>query len=167
MLSWMKLLPCTIFIFSLDYIFNIVKFPGCLIIYTRSRKWFYLNLKFFQKWICFAGFQEPPPKIMTPQVHYYIATFGRCVCVCVCVCVCSVARSCLTLCNPLDCSPLGSSVHGISPARILEWVAISYSRGSSWPRDQTCVSCISCIGRQSLYHWVTWEVYKYTYIPSF
>ena len=41
----------------------------------------------------------------------------------------------------------GSSVHGVSQARILEWVAISYSRGSSWSRDCPCISCISCIGR--------------------
>ena len=46
-----------------------------------------------------------------------------CVCVCVCVCV----QSCPTLCNPIDCSPLGSSVHEIFPARILEWVSASYS----------------------------------------
>ena len=46
------------------------------------------------------------------------------------------ALSCLTLCDPMDYSPPGSSVHGILRARILEWVAISFSRGSSWPRDQ-------------------------------
>ena len=50
------------------------------------------------------------------------------------------AQSCPTLCNPLDHSPLGCSVHGIFQARILEWVAISFSRGSSWPTDGTCVS---------------------------
>ena len=54
----------------------------------------------------------------------------------------------------MDYSLPGSSVHEISQARILEWVAISYSRGSSQPRDQTCVSCI---GRQILYHWATRE----------
>ena len=54
------------------------------------------------------------------------------------------AQSCPTLCYPVDCSPPGSSVHGISQARILEWVAISSSRGSSWPRDQTHDSCVSC-----------------------
>ena len=53
-----------------------------------------------------------------------------------------VAQSCPTLRDPLDCSPPGSSVHGILQARILEWVAISFSRGSSQPRDQTQVSCI-------------------------
>ena len=62
--------------------------------------------------------------------------------------MCLVAKSCPTLCNPMDYSPPGSSVHGIFQARILEWVAISFSRGSSWPRDQTCVSCIV---RQTLY----------------
>ena len=51
----------------------------------------------------------------------------------------------------------GSSVHGILQARILEWVAMPFSRGSSWPGDQTCVSYISCIGRQVLYHWTTWK----------
>ena len=61
----------------------------------------------------------------------------------------SVAKSCLTLCNPVDCSPSGSSVHGISQARILEWVAISCATGSSRSRDQTC---ISSIGRWILYH---------------
>ena len=57
--------------------------------------------------------------------------------------VCSVTKSCLTLCNPTDCSPPGTSVHGIFQARILEWVAISYSRGTSQPRDWTCVSCVA------------------------
>ena len=56
---------------------------------------------------------------------------------CVCVCVC--AQSCLTLCDPMDCGPPGSSVHGIYQARILEWVAFSFSKGSFQPRDQTCV----------------------------
>ena len=51
-------------------------------------------------------------------------------------------QSCPTLCNPMDCRPPGSSVHGISQARILEWVAISFSRGSSWPRDRTWISHI-------------------------
>ena len=49
-----------------------------------------------------------------------------------------VAHSCPALCDPMDCSPPGSSVPGIVQARILEWVAIPFSRGSSWPRDQTC-----------------------------
>ena len=65
-----------------------------------------------------------------------------------------VAQSCLTLWDPMDCSPPGSSVHGILQTRILEWAVIYFSRGSSRPRDQTH---ISCIGRQILYHRATWE----------
>ena len=52
-------------------------------------------------------------------------------------------QSCRTLCDPMDCSLPGSSVHGIFHARILEWVAISFSRGSSQPRNQTQVSCFA------------------------
>ena len=52
-----------------------------------------------------------------------------------------VAQSCLTLCGPVDCSLPGFSIHGILQARILEWVTISFSRGSSRPRDRTQVSC--------------------------
>ena len=73
------------------------------------------------------------------------AGLGECVC----------AQSCPTLCNHVDCSPRGSSVHGIFQARILEQVATSYSRGSSQPRDQTCIYFISCIGRQIFYHRAT------------
>ena len=62
-----------------------------------------------------------------------------CVCLCVCVCTCWVVSNSL---HPLHCILLSSSVHGILQARILEWVAISFSKGSFWPRDQTCVSCI-------------------------
>ena len=54
-----------------------------------------------------------------------------------------VAQSCPTLCDSMDCSPPGSSIHGILQARVLEWVAISFSRGSSRPRDQTQVSCVA------------------------
>ena len=54
-----------------------------------------------------------------------------------------VAQSCWTLCDPMDCSPPGASVHGILQARILDWVAISFCRGSSRPRDQTQVSGIA------------------------
>ena len=68
--------------------------------------------------------------IMAPQLFYtYVMKV-------------SVAQSCLTLCDHMDFKSPGSSVHGILQARILEWVAISFSRGSSWPRDQTWDSCI-------------------------
>ena len=73
-------------------------------------------------------------------------------------CCCSVVtRSYLTLCDPVDYNLPGSSVHGILQTRTLEWAAISFSRGSSHLRDQTCVSCISCTGRQILYPWATRE----------
>ena len=66
---------------------------------------------------------------------------------------CLVAKLCLT-CDPMDCSPPGSSVHGTSQARMLEWVAISIARGSFQPRDQTH---IFCTGRKILYRWATRE----------
>ena len=56
------------------------------------------------------------------------------------------------LCSSIDCSLPGFSVQGILQARILEWVAMPSSRGSSWPRDRTHVSYVSCIGRCILYH---------------
>ena len=66
-----------------------------------------------------------------------------------------VAQSCSTLCDPMDCSLPGSSVHGIFQARVLEWVAISFSRWSSWPRDWTWVSRI--VGRC----FTTWATNSY------
>ena len=74
------------------------------------------------------------------------------------VCCAKSLQSCLTLRNPMDHSPPGSSVHGILQARILEWVVVFSSRGPSQPRDQKIrVSCVSCIGRQILYPRATWE----------
>ena len=80
-----------------------------------------------------------------------------------------VAQSCLTLFDPVDCSLPGSSIHGILQARILEWVAISFSRGSSRPRYQTWISCIA--GR----HFTLWATregveskkgYKWIYLQN-
>ena len=85
-------------------------------------------------------FVIPPNKILKPAIshlqmhlieihlHKYKITQSE------------VAQSCPILCNPMDCSLRASSVHGIFQARILEWVAISFSKRSSWPRDQTWVS---------------------------
>ena len=67
---------------------------------------------------------------------------------------CAQSLSRVRLCDPMDCSLPGFSVHRISQARILEWVAISSSRGSSRLRGLTC---ISCIGRWIVYHCTTWE----------
>ena len=79
-------------------------------------------------------------------VHGTTAITKRCVCVCVCLCVCVcvlVTQLCLTLCDPMGYSLPGSSVHGILQARILECVAILFSRASSQPRDGTWVSHIA------------------------
>ena len=70
---------------------------------------------------------------------------------------CAVGSVVSNSCGPVDCSPSGSSVHGLLQARILEWSAISYSRGSSRPRDRTCISWDSCTGRWILYQWATWK----------
>ena len=91
------------------------------------------------KWLWVASTLDPSSQSSLPPVAMYVM-------------VC--AQSCLTLCNTLDCSPPGSSVHGILPTRILEWVAIASSKWTSLPRDQPCVSCID---RQIPYHCATWE----------
>ena len=64
----------------------------------------------------------------------------------------------------MDCCLPVSTVHGILQTTILEWVTISFSRGFSWPRDQTHISCISYSGRQIVYHWATWEALSHTCI---
>ena len=92
-------------------------------------------------------------------------------CWCLCCVRAKVLQSCPTLCNPMDHSPRGSPIHGILQARILEWVALSSSRGSSQPRDWTWVSSVSCIGRQVLYHRHPWEArclcYPFYFYNSF
>ena len=78
-----------------------------------------------------------------------------CVCVCVCARARACAQSCPTLGNSMDCSPPGFSVHGILQARVLEWVAISFSRGSSPPRVKSLrLSHLLYwqVGSLSLYH---------------
>ena len=73
-----------------------------------------------------------------------MTTICECVCMCVHVHV-QLLQLCPALCNPMDCSPPGSCVHRVLQARILEWIAIPSSRGLYPPKDQTRVSCISCI----------------------
>ena len=75
-----------------------------------------------------------------------------------------VTQLCPTLCDPMNCSPPGSSVHGILQARILEWVAISFTRGSSWPKDWTQVFCI--VGRFFII-WPIREAHHLSLIPIF
>ena len=72
-------------------------------------------------WMSIPSIQNPPlfiPTVLVPQL-------------------------CLILCDTMGCNSPGSSVHGISQARILEWVAMPFSRGSSWPRARTQVSCVA------------------------
>ena len=76
---------------------------------------------------------------------YYFQVYSKGIQSCVCVC----AR--VGLCEPMDCRQPGSSVHGISQAKILVWISISFSRGSSQPWEGTHVSYISCIGMWILY----------------
>ena len=73
---------------------------------------------------------------------------------------CIHAQSCSNLYDAMDCSPPASSVHGIFQARVLEWVAISYARWSSWPNDQTWVSGLSWIGRHICYQWANWKALR-------
>ena len=88
-------------------------------------------------WLIHGDVQQRP-------AQYCKAITLQYVCVCVCVCV-LVTQLCPTLCNSMDCSSPDSSVHRILQARKLEWVAISFSRGSSPPRDWTLASCIAVI----------------------
>ena len=106
---------------------------------SGSYIFFFLNVKY-----------PPCKRQLVTSWHYYNSILSCFVCVCVCVCV--RAQSWATLCDPMDCSPPGSSVYGIFQARILKWVTISYSRGSSHLRNWTCASCICCIGKWILHY---------------
>ena len=77
------------------------------------------------------------------------------------LCCAKSLQSCLTLWDPIDCCPPDSSVQGILQARLREWVSKSSSRRSSWSGNRTHLSCVSCIGRQILYQWATWEAPSY------
>ena len=120
-----------------------------------------LHLEVKGIWAYLSLIRESPHPVLAvgkyPEGRYFseipvgvtpVVVFWRCELCCV------RAQLCPTLCETTDCSPPGSSAHGILQARILEWVAISYSRGSSPPRDQSHISCIS---RWMLDHWATWE----------
>ena len=88
---------------------------------------------------------------MTEQLHFHLFTIAKMwrqpKCALTGDTESEVAQSCPTLCDPMDCSLPGSSIYGIFQATELEWVAISFSRGSSRPRDRTLVSCTVEIGR--------------------
>ena len=89
---------------------------------------------------------------MQSHIHTHTHTHSR-------VCTC-LLQSCPAFCNPIGYSVPGSSVHAILQARILEWVAMPFSMGSSQLRDWTCVSCIA---DRFFTHWTTWEVSTHTH----
>ena len=99
---------------------------------------------------CYSAFYEQESS------HYLIYLFIHSLISCGPV-LFQYAQLCLTLSDPLVSSPPGSSVCGIFQARILEWVPISYSRGSSGPRDWIHISCASCTGSQIHYHCSFWD----------
>ena len=126
-----------------------------------------LNWAINMNWINRMGETVFFPLIMPLSATHILHISWVCVCVCVCVCIYTLTIYIwwwwLSLChvqffNPMACSPPGSSVHGIFQARILEWVAISFSRESSQPRDQTWVFCI--VGG-FFTHWATRKAHIY------
>ena len=121
---------------------------------TQLKDWARLSLQCLKSKYWYWGFFSFLVLILTSFCRSYCYGFFV---VCffeewtVCVCTESL-QLCLTLCDPMDYSLLGSSVHGITQARILEWVVLPSSRGSSQSRDWTHVSYVSCTGRGALYH---------------
>ena len=99
--------------------------------------------------------------IYPDKLFGYLCLLG-CVCVCVCIHAQLLGHVWLFV---TPWSPSGSTNYGISQARKLEWVAISYSGGSSRSRDRTLLSCISCTDRKILYHCTTWETLLFIYPP--
>ena len=102
----------------------------------------------------FNFFLEGKVSLLSVFIFFFIVFVSLALMCLMFLCCCLVTKSCLIFGDHTDCSlPGSSSVHGISQARILECIAIVFSRGSSWPRDQIHVYCI---GRWVLYHCTTW-----------
>ena len=113
----------------------------------QSRSLLLLLLSCFSRvWLCatpeMAAHRAPPSLGFSRQEHWGVGCHFLLQCMKV-KSESEVTQSCPTLGDPMDCSPPGSSIHGIFQARVLEWAAISFSRGSSQPRDRTWVSCIA------------------------
>ena len=124
----------------------------CLCVHTANKNTFITSAQWIYNW---------EGKFSEGEKNDYIWKTKVCISVCVCVCVYAwkkvkllVTQSCLTLCDPKNCSPSGPSVHGILQARILAWVASPFSRGSSWSRDWTCVSSIEA------WFFIIWAIRK-------
>ena len=140
---------------------DLEKIPCRWSYHTKRRQKNRRELK-FGPWYISTGSALPKCEIKSFILKLVCVCVHVCahMCVCMCVCVhhvlCSVTQSCMTLFDPMNCSPQGSSIHDISQARIMDWVAISFSRESSeLPGIElvSLVSCISCIGRWILHIW--------------
>ena len=116
-----------------------------------------LMVVFVFQFFCFLVYKLPPFYLSSTWLFGYQILFLGYAYRCYACMHAKSFQSRLTLCDPMDCSLPGSSVHGILQARILAWVATPPSRGNSWPRDQTHLSCVSCIGRQFFTTSATWE----------
>ena len=121
--------------------------PGCWQCGGRVRHCWATQDIFVRRWIGVRQGRIHQATVLIQQIVYLLHQHLH-VCVCVCVCACVHMR--LTLCNPIDCSPSGSSVHGVFQARKLKCFAVSYSRGSSKPRDQSWVSLSPALAGDSL-----------------
>ena len=123
----------------ISFLFNVVDFHN-----IDTKLWLNVNATSLHK------------KLPAKKVERQLKEIDRWACVCARASVrAQVLQSCLTLCGPMDCSPPGSPVRGVLQATVLERVAMPSSSGSSLPRDQSCVSCVSCIagGFFTLRHW--------------
>ena len=128
-------------------------------VYFYRTMWWKTKSVWLLLWICPGIYHE---RVIFMFWLFLSSLFKNNICVYLCVCVihvhvCAVAQSCLTFCDLMDCSPPGSFVCGIILAGILEWVAISSSRGSSWSGDRTCISHSFYVGKQIFHLWATWE----------
>ena len=101
-------------------VWNVFSWLGWILCFVNLYNYFHIQFSFLRIWMVW-DFQRLDMKVTSES---------------------EVAQSCPTLCDPMDCSLPDSSIHGIFQARVLEWGAISFSRGPFWPRDQTWVSQI-------------------------
>ena len=115
--------------------------------------WLYHNIQFHS--LFFRSHWHISPCKLLPLLCFIFTLWPYSLCICV------LSPSVLSDCEATDCSPPDFSVYGIIQARILEWVAITYFRESLPPKDQTHISCATCIDRKILYHQATWEVHQF------
>ena len=138
--SWKSFTPgkCVI-IWSIMYYLVQIKYFACLLLWEA---YLFHNIYVKETFICWhqgISWKGQKKSLLKQSLTVFVSWSTSPPC-------CTYPRA-IALCNVMDCSPPGSSIHGISQARILQWVTVSCSRGSSWPRDWTHISCFSCIGR--------------------